>query len=84
MEVLWIDGTKASHGRRNVAQGDHDMIRAVLKNRKKKLQLCMINPDTKIKSCYVPGDSKNDRLNGEKIKMFRFDECSDYDMTFRY
>ena len=65
-------------GRCNVALGDHDLIRRALNARKDMLQLCVINPDTKLQTRYVIGGAKKtDRLNGEKVK-----KEPDYDFMF--
>ena len=56
--MLWIDSTKNGDGRRNVALGDHDLIRRALNARKDMLQLCVINPDTKLQTRYVIGGAK--------------------------
>ena len=69
LEILWVDSTENGDGRRNVARGDHDLIRRALNARKDVLRLCMVNPDTKLESRYVIGGAKKtDRLNGEKVK----------------
>ena len=69
LEVLWVESTKGGDGRRNIARGDHDVIRRALNARKDTLKLCMINPDDKLKSRYIIGGAKKtDRLNGEKVK----------------
>ena len=69
LEVLWVESTTGGDGWRNVARGNHDVIRRALNARKDTLKLCMINPDNKLKSRYIIGGAKKtDRLNGEKVK----------------
>ena len=70
-----------TEGRRNVARGDHSMIRRALSDarRTSTLKLCMINPDDNVKSRYIIGGAtKTDRLNGTKFKIPTFDPFETY------
>jgi hypothetical protein len=67
LQLLWIDCPVHQNGRTGVTGGDHNNVRHVLTTRT--LSLCMINPDEKLKSSFIVGDSKKkayDRLNGKK------------------
>jgi hypothetical protein len=76
LEVLWVDSTTTSDkGQRNKAVGDVSVIRRALASRT--FKLCMVNPDTKLKSRYILG--KTDRLDGDKVKKRQVvDEEDDY------
>jgi hypothetical protein len=71
LHVLWIDCTTNCDGRTSVTRGDHEVIRRALASRTQQLKLCMINPDNKLKSRFIIGDSnkKTDRLKGYKINI---------------
>jgi hypothetical protein len=77
LEVLWVDSTTNSDkGRRNKAVGDVAVIRRVLASGS--FKLCMVNPDTKLKSRYILG-AKTDRLDGDKAVKKRQVIHEDYD-----
>ena len=65
LEVLWIDVTKCIDGRHDMVRGDVQTARQTL--RASKAKLLMVNPDEKINSHFVAGQTK-DRLNGKKVK----------------
>ena len=66
IEVLWVNSTQGTDKRKFVARGDHNTIRRALRQRSESIQLCMINPDPKIRSRFIiDGDNKSDRLNGD-------------------
>jgi hypothetical protein len=67
LQLLWIDCPVHQNGCIGVTAGDHNIVRHVLTTRT--LSLCMIDPDEKLKSSFIVGDSKKkayDRLNGKK------------------
>ena len=60
LQLLWIDCPVHQNGRISVTAGDHDVIRRALTTRT--LSLCMINPDEKLKSSFIPGDSQKEGI----------------------